>query len=565
MARFNTALNDRLGWAIGRGWRDFDGWSLVVIFVVAVLSAPIVVILAHVFVPAGDIWAHLADTVLPRYVFNTLWLFVGVGAGTLVIGVGCAWLVTMCRFPGAGVFEWGLLLPFAVPAYVLAYAYTGMFEFAGPVQTWLREAFGWGRQDYWFPEIRSLGGAIAMMSLVLYPYVYLLSRAAFLEQSVCVLEVSRTLGSGPWRSFATVALPLARPGIVAGLSLALMETLNDFGTVDYFAVDTFTTGIYRTWLGLGEAAAAAQLAAILLLFVFSLVIIERWSRRRMRFHHTSIRYRRLPGYRLTGVRACGAFTACILPILLGFLLPGAALLTWSIETAEEVINARFFGFALNSFTLAILTSAFAVAIAVILAYGTRLREGRLIAGAIRIAGMGYAVPGAVIAVGILLVSSEIDNTIDAWLRTSLGLSSGLIFTGTVAGIVFAYLVRFLAISLNTIEASLTKITPNMDSAARTLGHRPLAMLHRVHLPLMWGSLLTAAMLVFVDVMKELPATIIMRPFNFDTLAIRAYQLASDEQLAEASPAALGIVFVGIVPVVLLSLAIARSRPGSQHG
>jgi len=285
----------------------------------------------------------------------------------------------------------------------------------------------------------------------------------------------------------------------------------------------------------------------------------------MRFHHTSIRYRRLPGYGLTGARACGAFAACTLPILLGFLLPGAALLTWSIETAGEVIDARFLGFALNSFTLAILTSAVAVGIAVVLAYGTRLRKGRLIAGAIRIAGMGYAVPGAVIAVGILLVSSEFDNTIDAWLRASVGLSSGLIFTGTVAGIVFAYLVRFLAISLNTIEASLTKITPNMDSAARTLGHRPLAMLHRVHVPLMWGSLLTAATLVFVDVMKELPATIIMRPFNFDTLAIRAYQLASDEQLAEASPAALGIVFVGIVPVVLLSLAIARSRPGSQHG
>ncbi len=565
MASFQTALNDRLASAIGRRGRGIGGWSLVAVAVALVLSAPVVVILGHVFVPAGDIWAHLATTVLPRYVFNTLWLFVGVGAGTLVIGVGCAWLVTMCRFPGIGVFEWALLLPFAVPAYVLAYAYTGLFEFAGPFQTWLREAFGWGRDDYWFPEIRSLGGAIAMMSLVLYPYVYLLSRAAFLEQSVCVLEVSRTLGRGPWRSFATVALPLARPGIVAGLSLALMETLNDFGTVDYFAVDTFTTGIYRTWLGLGEAAAAAQLAAILLIFVFSLVVLERWSRRRIRFHHTSIRYRRLPGYRLTGIRAASAFAACLAPILLGFVLPGAALLAWSIETAEAVIDARFFGFALNSFTLATLTSAVAVAVAVVLAYASRLKQSRLIAAAVRVAGMGYAVPGAVIAVGILLVSSEIDNTIDAWLRASLGVSTGLIFTGTVAGIVFAYLVRFLAISLNTVEASLAKITPNMDSAARTLGLRPAGMLRRVHAPLMWGSLLTAATLVFVDVMKELPATIIMRPFNFDTLAIRAYQLASDEQLAEASPAALGIMLVGIVPVILLSLAITRSRPGSDHG
>ena len=348
MASLHTALNDRLASAFSRRRRGIDGWSVIAIVVALVISAPVVVILGHVFIPAGEIWAHLAATVLPRYVFNTIWLFVGVGAGTLVIGVGCAWLVTMCRFPGVGAFEWALLLPFAVPAYVLAYAYTGMFEFAGPVQTALRDAFGWGRHDYWFPEIRSLGGAIAMMTLVLYPYVYLLSRAAFLEQSVCVLEVSRTLGRGPWRSFVTVALPLARPGIVAGLSLALMETLNDFGTVDYFAVDTFTTGIYRTWLGLGEAAAAAQLAAIMLLFVFSLVILERWSRRRIRFHHTSIRYRRLPGHRLTGLRAAGAVTACLTPILLGFLLPGAALLVWSIETAEAVIDARFFGFALNS-------------------------------------------------------------------------------------------------------------------------------------------------------------------------------------------------------------------------
>ena len=346
MASFQRTLSDRLASAFGR---RLDGWSWFAVAIALIISAPVVVILGHVFVPAGEIWAHLAATVLPRYVFNTIWLFFGVGAGTLVIGVGCAWLVTMCRFPGVGAFEWALLLPFAVPAYVLAYAYTGMFEFAGPVQSWLREAFGWDRHDYWFPEIRSLGGAIAMMSLALYPYVYLLSRAAFLEQSVCVLEVSRTLGRGPWRSFATVALPLARPGIVAGLSLALMETLNDFGTVDYFAVDTFTTGIYRTWLGLGEAAAAAQLAAILLLFVFSLVILERWSRRRIRFHHTSTRYRRLPGYGLTGGRAFAASAACASPILLGFVLPGAALLGWSIETAETVIDARFFGFAFNSF------------------------------------------------------------------------------------------------------------------------------------------------------------------------------------------------------------------------
>ena len=550
---------------IGRRGRSFDLWTLLGLAIAALISLPVLVIAAYVFVPAGDVWSHLATTVLPRYVVNTLWLMLGVGIGVLVIGVGTAWLVTMCRFPGRQLFEWGLLLPFAVPAYVLAYTYTGLFDFAGPFQVWLRAAMGWGRGDYWFPEIRSLGGAVAMLSLVLYPYVYLLARAAFLEQSVCVLEVSRTLGRGPWRGFATVALPLARPGIVAGLSFALMETLNDFGTVDYFAVDTFTTGIYRTWFGLGEAAAAAQLAAMLLVFVFVLILIERRSRGGARFHHTSQRYRALPGYRLRGWRRWGATLACFTTIFLGFLLPGGALLGWAVETSSTTIDAGFFHYAFNSFALAAMTAVAAVLLALLLCYGMRLKPSRPMRAALRVAGMGYAVPGSVIAVGILLVSTEIDNGIDAWMRSIFGVSTGLIFTGTVAGMVFAYLVRFLAVSQNTVEASLAKVTPNMDFAARTLGVRPLGMLRRVHAPLMWGSLLTAGMLVFVDVMKELPATIIMRPFNFDTLAIRAYQLASDEQLTAAAGPALGIVVVGVLPVIVLSLAIARSRPGHLSG
>ena len=565
MTGFSAELNRRVGSRFGRR-RDGSGpWVLFAVVVAALVSAPVLVIASYVFVPAGEIWSHLAATVLPGYVANTFWLILGVGAGTLLIGVAAAWLVTMCRFPGRPVFEWALLLPFAVPAYVLAYTYTGLLEFAGPFQTWLRAVFGWGRNDYWFPEIRSLGGAIVMMTLVLYPYVYLLARAAFIEQSVCVLEVSRTLGRGPWRSFATVALPLARPGIIAGLSFALIETLNDFGTVDYFAVDTFTTGIYRTWMGLGEPAAAAQLAAILMLFVFTLVVLERWSRRGARFHHTSTRYRSLPGHRLTGVRAAGAFLVCLIPIFFGFVLPGWALVDWSIETADDVINLEFLTYAMNSFTLAALTACFAVAIALVLALGLRLRGTRPMYAAARVAGMGYAIPGSVIAVGVLLVSSRLDNAVDSWMTATFGLSTGLIVTGTVGGMVFAYLVRFFAISFNTVEASLAKVTPNMDNAARTLGQRPGGMLRRVHMPLMKGSMLTAGLLVFVDVMKELPATIIMRPFNFDTLAIRAYQLASDEQLAEAASAALGIVVVGILPVVLLSQAVAHSRPGQSNG
>ena len=329
--------------------RRIDGWSFLTVAIAFLIAVPVVVVAAHVLVPTGEIWAHLAETLLPTYIANSLWLMVGVGSGTLVIGVGTAWLVTMCRFPGRRIFEWALLLPMAVPAYVIAYTYTGLLEFAGPVQETLRSVTGWGRGDYWFPEIRSLPGAIAMLTLVLYPYVYLLSRAAFLEQSVCVLEVSRTLGRSPFQAFRSVALPLARPAVATGVALALMETLNDFGTVEYFAVDTFTTGIFRTWYGLGEPAAAAQLAAALMVFILVLVLMERLSRGGGRIHHTSQRYRSLPGYPLAGMRCVIAVAACAAPVLLGFLLPGGVLLAWAIETANELVDAQFVSYAFNSF------------------------------------------------------------------------------------------------------------------------------------------------------------------------------------------------------------------------
>jgi iron(III) transport system permease protein len=484
---------------------------------------------------------------------------IGVGFGVLVIGVGTAWLVTMCRFPGSRLFEWALLLPLAAPAYVLAYTYTDFLDFSGPVQTALRSLFGWGYGDYWFPNIRSVGGAIAMLTLVLYPYVYLLARVAFLEQSVCTLEASRTLGCGPWRSFATVALPLARPAIMAGLALALMETLNDFGTVQYFGVDTFTTGIYRTWFGMGEREAAAQLAAFLLLFILWLILLERWSRRQRRYYQTTSRYRQLPSYQLRGIRAVVAGFACLAPVSLGFGLPAAILLEMTLKNASTTLDERFWGFARNSFILAVITAGLGVAIAIVIAYGLRLRSNVVMQFAARIASMGYAIPGSVIAVGILIPIGRLDNAIDAWMRANFGISTGLLLSGTITALVFAYLVRFLAVSFSTVEASLGKIKPSLDDAARSLGHSPASTLVKVHTPMMWGGLLTAAMLVFVDVMKELPATLIIRPFNFDTLAVRVYNLASDERLTEAAGPALAIVVVGIIPVILLSLRIAESR------
>ncbi len=538
-----------------------DRWTLATAAIAGVIAVPIVVVLSYLAVPTGDIWLHMASTVLPLYIANTLWLMAGVGAGTLVIGAGTAWLVTLYRFPGRDLFQWAMLLPMAVPGYVIAYTYGNLMDFAGPVQSGLRAAFGWGRHDYWFPEIRSLGGAIAVLTLVLYPYVYLLARAAFTEQSVCVLEAGRTLGAGPWRRFFRVGLPLARPALVAGVSLALMETLNDLGTVQHFAVSTFTTGIFRTWFGLGEPAAAAQLAAVLLLFVVVLLLLERWSRGDARYHQTTGRYRQLPSLRLRGTPAGLAVAACALPVLLGFLVPVGVLVWWAIRSEALGFNSRFLQLTFHSVTLGVVAAVLAVVLSLVLAYGVRLRPTPLVRGFVRLASVGYAVPGAVIAVGVMLPFAAIDRTIDAWARAGLGVSTGLILSGTIVAVTFAYLVRFLAISFNAAEASLAKVGRSMDDAGRVLGRRPIEILAAIHLPLLRPSLLAAALLVFVDVIKELPATLILRPFNFDTLAIFAYDLARDERLAEVAAPALAILAAGLGPVILLARSIGRSRPG----
>lgn len=539
-----------------------DGWSSLTLLIAGLVALPIAVVLAHVAVPSPAVWGHLVDTVLARYVFNTLGLITGVATGTLVIGVGTAWLVVMCRFPGRRLFEWALLLPLAVPTYVIAYAYTDLLQYPGPVQTALRAWFQWGRDDYFFPEIRSLGGAVAVMSLVLYPYVYLLARSAFTEQSACALEVGRSLGRGPWRLFTGVAMPLARPAIVGGVALALMEALNDFGAVQFFGVDTFTTGIYRTWFGLGEPVAAAQLAACLLLFVLVLLLVERWSRRDRRFHQATGSYRELPQYRLGRARGLLAMLACLLPVTAGFLVPGGVLLALHIDVGDPLFGARFLEFAWNSLRLASVSAVVAVALAVLIGYGVRLKPRPATRSAARLASVGYAVPGSVIAVGVLIPLGWLDQQINLAARETLGVMPGLLLTGTMVALVYAYVVRFLAVSFNTVEASLERVTPTMDAAARTLGQTPARTLARVHLPVMRSSLLAAGLLVFVDVMKELPATIILRPFDFDTLAVRAFELASDERLAQASTSSLAIVAVGILPVIVLSRAMRRARPGA---
>lgn len=542
-----------------RSWQS-SGWVTAVLLVALLIATPLLVVLGSIFANTGAVWQHLATTVLPRYIGNSLLLVAGVSIGTGVIGVSTAWLVTLCRFPGSRLLQWALLLPLAVPAYILAYVYTELLEFYGPVQMGLRAIFGWTSvEDYWFPPIRSLPGAVAMLSLVLYPYVYLLARVAFLEQSVCTLEASRSLGCGPWRSFFKVALPLARPAIVAGLALVMMETLNDYGTVQYFSVDTFSVGIYRTWFNMGERVAASQLAACLLLSVLGVLLLEQWSRRQTRYYQSTSRFQMASPYRLQGGRAVIATLTCGLPILLGFLLPALVLLQMAMSRVTERFGERFWTLSRNSLTLALLTAAIGMAFSLILAYGLRLRPTRLMSLSVRTAAIGYAIPGSVIAVGVLVPVGYLDNTIDAWMRSTFGISTGLLLSGTIAALVFAYLVRFLAVAFNAVESSLVQIKPSLDDAARSLGHSSTQTLLRVHAPLMTGGLLTALILVFVDVMKELPATLIVRPFNFDTLAVEVYRLAADERLAEAAAPALAIVMVGILPIILLSWQIARAR------
>ena len=541
------------------GLRFHPPWVALTLLVSGVLILPVIVVVASVFLSSGDIWQHLYDTVLAEYIGNSLLLALGVGCLSLPLGVIPAWLVTMYRFPGSRQLEWALLLPLAMPAYIIAYTYTGMLDVAGPLQSWLRAAFDWQYGDYWFPDIRSLPGAVLMLSLVLYPYIYLLARAAFLEQSASVVEVARTLGVKPAAAFFKVVLPLARPAIIVGLSLVLMETLADYGTVQYFGVATFTTGIFKTWFGLGSSIAAAQLSALLMLFVLFLIILEQHSRRQSRYYDTSTRYGRLEQKHLRGLRGLPALAVCALPVLFGFVIPSGQLLLWGIQTWRTSLDAGFFTLIANSIELALVTAVLAAVLALAISYARRRQPGIMTNLFNRLLGMGYAVPGAVIAVGVLIPFTWLDRHLGHWFGLLSDTEPGLLLSGTIAILVFAYLVRFLALSLNTVDAGLAKIKPSMDEAGRSLGFSGFRLLRRVHIPILRGSLLTAVLLVFVDVLKELPATLILRPFNFNTLAVRTYELANEERLADAAFPALAIVLAGIIPVIILSRAISQSR------
>lgn len=500
---------------------------------------------------------HLWQTVIPEYVRHSLWLMLGVAVGVITLGVSTAWLTTSCRFPGQKILSWALLLPLAMPAYITAYTYTGMLDYSGPVQETLRETFGWSYGDYWFPQIRSLGGAILVLSLVLFPYVYLITRATFLQQSATTLEAGRSLGLTPWQCFLRIALPLARPAIVTGTTLALMETLADYGTVQYFGVTTFTTGIFRTWYGLGDLTGALQLAGLLLAAVITLILLERWSRKQARYDQRNPRP--ASPFELRGVKAWLASLACWLPLVFGFLLPAMQLAAWSLERWEVWTTADFWLLTWNSFSLAFMAALLVVTIALWLAYGRRQLPTRAVRTSVAFAGLGYAIPGLVIAVGLLVLLTSIDNVIIELSQQWFDYNPGLLLSGTLFALLFAYAVRFLSVAIQTVQAGLAEIRPSMDEAARIHGYKPMQVLRLIHLPLLRPSVLTAIILVGVDVLKELPATLVLRPFDFNTLAVRAYEMAGDERLADAGPPALMMVMVGLIPVILLSRAMLKSQ------
>ena len=519
------------------------------LFVAALVSLPIIVTLLSLAQPAGPIWEHLRETVLNEYLLNTLLLMLLTGGLSLLLGVSTGWLIGACQFRGRATLSWLLMLPLASPAYIVAYVYTDLLEVSGPVQTTLRSWLSLGINDLQFPPIRNLTGAAVLLSLVLYPYIYLLCRNSFSGRSGVQFDAARVLGHGPFSAFFRIALPAARPAIVGGLALVLMETLADFGVVSYFSVPTFSTGIFRTWLGLGEPQAALKLASLMLLFVIVLVGLEEGNRR------GAVDRSDIAGasqINLTGIRAFFAIAACVLPILLGFVIPTVTLAIYAVDNVNAVTQAKFTQLALNSLLLAMAAGVGVTLIAWVLAYVKRLRPSRLTHGLIRVSTLGYALPGILLAVALL----KPVGGFDAWLMdTWSGLSTPLL-SGSLFLLLYAYVCRFLTVAYQSVDSGFAGISHDIDAAARTLGTTTSEMIRKIHFPLLRPSIFAACLLVFVDVMRELPATLILRPFNFDTLATQVYRLASDERLAEASGAALLIVILGVLPVVLLQ----RTKP-----
>jgi iron(III) transport system permease protein len=523
------------------------GSQILLLLAASVLAAPVLAVLAALAQSATpDVLGHMLETVLPRYALTSVLLCVLVGVGTAVIGLATACAVTVFDFKGRRLFEWALLLPLAMPAYVSAYAYTDFLQYSGTLQTWLRSAFG--LQGRLLPEIRSVGGAALLLILTLYPYVYVLARAALSERAGHLMEAARLLGAPLKRQLKSVALPLARPAVAAGVALALMETLADFGVASYFGIQTFSAGIYKAWLSMDDRVAAAQLCCALLLVVVVLLKLEHRAQKKMRFtSRGGAAHGSAQSVRLQGKQQLAAQLVCLLPLLLGFVLPVLLLLrtVWAAPEVWQIDGSQFGSWVASSLKLATISAVLTVALALWLAFAQRRSPTRLTRGVVQLVGLGYAVPGAVLVVGLLTPVALLQVWQPSW-------SVGSLLTTTVVGVVWAYMVRFSAVALQSVQSGYSRIPASVDDSARMLGARGLRLLSRIHLPLLSRSVLAAGLLVFVDVMKELPATLVLRPFDHDTLAVVAYNLAKDERLAEAALPSLCLVVVGLIPVVLLS-------------
>lgn len=531
-----------------------DPWSITAILIAALMVMPIIAVIWFAFHPTDNIWPHLLATTLPRYLTNTLVLALSVGVMCAMIGAGAAWLVVMYEFPGRKWLQWALLMPLAVPAYVGAYALVDLLEYAGPVQTALREVFGWTRPtDYWFPAIRTRWAAIVVLSFSFYPYVYILARAAFREQSGAGYEVARALGVGPIGRFVRVGLPLARPAIAAGCAVAMMETVNDFGTVDYFAVQTLTTGIFTTWLQGANLGGAAQIAALVLGIVVFLVTLEKVSRRKSRFFSSARGQRPVSTVKLRGPVAWLAMIACLIPLSVGFILPVTVLTSRSL-VAREWMAPGLTKALFHTITVGGIASVLTVAGGVLMVYGVRLSGKQLPRLLMPVTAIGYAAPGAVLGIGILVPLAAVDNTVADTVLNITGYDPGLLLTGTAAALCIAYVVRFFGIAQGAADAALGRVAPSLPMAARSLGQTAGGVLGRVYMPLVRASIGSTLLLVFVDCVKELPATLLLRPFNYNTLATRVHEKASLEDLTQAAPAALVITAVGLIAVAFLARA-----------
>lgn len=556
-AALRVAATRAFGGRVGGG--SWNPWAISAALVALLLSVPLLTVAVGALEPSGgEVWAHLASTVLPEYLRNSVVLVIGSGGLALLIGVAAAWLVATTEFPGRRLLEWALVLPLSVPAYIAAYTYAGMLDMTGPVQRAMRAWIPGMADQYISVPIMRIETAVLIFAFVFYPYVYLLARASFVGQSRTALEAAWTLGRGGWSAFRRVALPLARPALAAGASLVVMEVLNDYGAVSYYGVTTFTTGIFRSWHALGNLDAAVRLAAMLMVFVFVVLALERSQRGRQRVDDMrGTGHRPVVRQQLAGGKALAAFLICFVPVLLGFLLPVAQLVYWAARTYAEVVDPGYLRLVVNSFLLSAAAGVLCVVLAMLLVYAKRLSHGLAMGAASRVATLGYSIPGAVIAVGVIVPFGWFDRTVDAAARGWFDVSTGLILSGTLFALVFAYAVRYTAVALLPLEAGFERQCRNLDEAARSLGETPLRALTRVALPLLRPTLMAAAILVFVDVMKEIPLTLSLRPFNFDTLATRAYQLAMDEQVAESANAALVVIATGLVPVLWLDRLLSR--------